>query len=248
MAQLLKLKEKMQQIKDQTDDAEERELGAKSLLKEAEAKEEQLLSEASGIQRRITLLNSELEKKNERVEEQEKLLQNLVHNSEMNEEARKGLEESEMKGDEKIMDLEAKLKEMERVEKETLETLTEAERKEVVVTRDLERAIEKGRTLENRIQSLESTMGNALTNIQKLEASGDEAYEREELKEEKLKFFQEQLKQYEQRYEDAEREALKLERINDTIIIEIDSYKKKKEEILREMDLELVDLNRNLDM
>lgn len=232
---LSNIKEKMQKIKDDIDASEERELNARQLLKDAEAREQVHVNEAESMQRRITLLTQDLAKAVTMYEEVEEKLHNEVGKTNADEEVRRKLEDWELKGDEKIQELEERVKEKEDLLKEKAEILTEAERKEVVLKRDLEKAEVKGDTLEERVDKLTEMLTGAAMKVQSLEQGEDEIFEREDLNEEKIKFLEEQVKISGQTCEDAEREAQKLERICDQVQTEITHYNDLTEESKKEM-------------
>lgn len=240
---LASIKEKMQKVKDAIDDAEEREAEAKGLLREAEVREEAQLNEAESMRRRLILLGEELQKTEDRLAEAEEKLYNEKHKTETHEEVRKGLEDYEMEGDEKIQEIEQSLKDQESKAKESTDRLVEAQRREVVLNLDLERAIAKGDVLEERIEKLTETLEKGAEQVKSLEENEEEKFEREEENEEKVKFLEEQVKQLEQRYDIAERETQKLERLGDQLQTEISHYDNLTQEQQQEMQNALTELD-----
>lgn len=224
MAALSTIKERLAKLKDAIEASEERESEAKNLLKDAEAREEANLNEAESMRRRITLLEQELGKTEARLEEAEDRLDSERTKTSTHEEVRRGLEDYELEGDEKIQDLECKLKDEENKEKECSDRLTEAQRREVVLQIDLNKAIKKGDSFEDRIEELTEQLEKGAEQVKLLEENEEEKFEREEENEEKVKFLEEQVKQFVQRYDTAEREIQKLERIMDQIQTEIYHY------------------------
>merc|ERR1719244_1619031 len=114
--------------------------------------------------------------------------------------------------------------------------LTEAQRKHVVVRRDIDRTTTKAETLEKRVEVLEETINNATSSLKELEEREGESNMKEERNAEQLLLLEGQYKEAEVRAEAAERSCNVLERnISDTKT-EIDEWIKKKEEIEDEME------------
>lgn len=230
-----KIKEKMTTLKESIDRADEREADAKSELKEAEARAEHQANEAEAIRRRIKLLSAELAKVEERVDEQQERLDHVTQKGEKEEMVRKELEEVETEGDEKITELESLIVEASKEREEKTNVLNEAKRREVVLQRDLQTAVDREEKSMSTVRQLEKSLDRITEKMQNLEQADEEASEREQVTEEKMLFLGEQLKDANSRVDTAEREIGKLERTADSIMEEINSWKGKKKELEEEM-------------
>merc|ERR1712002_298182 len=140
------------------------------------------------------------------------------------EEARKELEENETAGDEKIRTLEDEVKEARRLLEENQTKLTEAERKHVVVQRDIERTSNKAESLEKRVQVLEDTITDATDSL------------KEERNAEELILLEGQYKEAEVRAESAERTCNVLERNIQETETEIEDWERKTAELEDEIN------------
>lgn len=233
---LTKLKEKMTKLKDDTEQAEEREADAKSLLKDTNEKVERDKTEAEGLKRRITLLKADLAKTTERLEEAEGKLGEITQKGENEEMVRKELEEVEVEGDEKISMLEESCVEAAKEREEKVHLLNEATRRMVVIKRDLQTAKEKEEKYLDTYEKLKDTLRNFTEQTKELEELDEEASEKEQLSEEKMGFLKEQVKEANGRAEVAEREVCKLERLKEETTSEIKNWGGKIKEIIQEMD------------
>lgn len=233
---LTKLKEKMTKLKDDTEQAEEREADAKSLLKDTNEKAERDQNEAEGLKRRITLLKADLAKTTERLEEAEGKLGEITQKGENEEMVRKELEEVEVEGDEKISMLEESCVEAAKEREEKVHLLNEATRRMVVIKRDLQTAKEKEEKYLDSYEKLKDTLRNFTEQTKELEELDEEAGEKEKLNEEKMRFLKEQVKEANGRAEVAEREVSKLERLKEETTSEIKNWGGKIKEIMQEMD------------
>jgi chromosome segregation ATPase len=112
--------------------------------------------------------------------------------------------------------------------------LREAERKLVVVKRDLEKTRDKADAMEKRVEVLQETIETANNNLRELEEKESNSQEKESLNEEKMTFLQGQLKEAEVRREAAERSCNVLRRNIDDIQVEINTWTKKISDIEEE--------------
>ena len=226
----------MTKLKDDTEQAEEREADAKSLLKDTNEKAERDQNEAEGLKRRITLLKADLAKTTERLEEAEGKLGEITQKGENEEMVRKELEEVEVEGDEKISMLEESCVEAAKEREEKVHLLNEATRRMVVIKRDLQTAKEKEEKHLDTYEKLKDTLRNFTEQTKELEELDEEASGKEQLNEEKMRFLKEQVKEANGRAEVAEREVSKLERLKEETTSEIKNWGGKIKEIMQEMD------------
>lgn len=231
-----KLKERLQEMKDKIDEAEQRAQEAKSQLKEAEDNAERNQIEADGIRRRIKLLSKEYTKVLDRLEELEAKLGRASEKGEKEEEARRNLEENEMEGDEKVAEIETNLREALEMVEETQHRLTEAKRKEIVLRKDNKTAVERYTIAERKVDKMSSNLENIAEKAKNLEMFEDESFEREQINEEKIIFLEGQVKEEEQRLEDAEGREKTMKRHRDGIEDEIGQWQEKMKELQKEME------------
>lgn len=105
-----KLRERVQELKNKIDGAEDREQDAKDLLKKAEDKGYQLESEKNSKVGKIAMAKQLFDDRNEQLKKMEERLQELTEKCERENELVKALEVIEIDGDEKLSDLEKKAK------------------------------------------------------------------------------------------------------------------------------------------
>ena len=108
---LLKVREKMQKIKDKIDLAEEREHNAKLELKEVEANYSQHETDINSMKKRIRLLQLELKEKNTLLDERKKKSEHLAEKYEKESEVVRELESVEIDEDERFHGIESELAE-----------------------------------------------------------------------------------------------------------------------------------------
>lgn len=108
---LLKVRERMQKIKDKIEGAEEREHDAKESLKEVEAVYYQHESDIDSMRKRIELLQKELDEKNSLLQERKVKSDSLEQKYEQESEVVRELESVEIDGDERMHEVETEMTE-----------------------------------------------------------------------------------------------------------------------------------------
>jgi len=196
-------------------------------------------NEVNSIKRRIALLQSELDDANTRSGEMGTKLEMVTNESNEIAEARAQLEENESSGDEKIANLEEGVKEAARLLEENLTKKVEAERKKVVVGRDVERESQKANTLEERVKVLEETINNATESLKTLEEREGESSMQEEKNEETVILLEGQLKDAVVRADAAERSCKVMERNITETDTEIANWEQK----TKELEDEIAEMN-----
>merc|ERR1712126_240079 len=116
---------------------------------------------------------------------------------------------------------------------------TEAERKYVVVKRDIERTTTKADSLEKRVELLEGTIASATDSLKELEEREGESSLKEERNAEELILLEGQFKEAEVRAEAATRSCQVLERNLDETQAEIDEWQEK----TRQLESEIAAMN-----
>ena len=230
------IKKKLSYLKEQIDEAEEREADAKNLLKDALAREEFYVSEAEGTKRRLRLLENDFSKVKLRIVQQEEKLQEVAEKGENEEQARKVLEESELEGDEKLTELEESLAEAEKKREEAIHLLNEAKRRLLVIQNDLNTARNREDICNKRVESLAQSLEKLGSRTKDLEKRDEVASEREQTTEEKFLFLEEQLKEATTRGDGYERQWQGLQRTADSTVLEIELWKGKTQDLKDEME------------
>lgn len=213
MSKFSKVKERVSELQGEIDAAETRETDAIHELREALTRLEKAEAELATHDRRIKLLQAELNASTTRYDDSAGKLNKVEGDTSGIEDRRKELEDNEVEGDERLQDLEERAKEARRMLEENEVKLTEIKRKEVVLKRDIIRVVEKGETSEKRVNLLENTIQSTGENLRNLEEREDEASEKEALNEDKIAFLECQMKEAEVRLEAADRQVQNLERV-----------------------------------
>jgi len=230
-----KLRNKLKEITEYIETADQRKTDAKHAIVEASARLEKAETEVQSSRRRICLIQTDLNDASERLQTAEEKLKVSNDTTDDCENTRQELETKESEDDEKIQKLEEQIKEMKRTLELNELKCVESQRKQTVYTRDIEKVKEKADGFETRVKLLEETIANHGQSLQELETREGEAGDREQLNEEKLHFLEGQLKETEVRAEAAERGCAVAERNILETENEINAWIQKREEIEREM-------------
>ncbi|XP_014609210.1 PREDICTED: calponin homology domain-containing protein DDB_G0272472 isoform X2 [Polistes canadensis] len=220
-------------------------------------------SEVAALNRRIQLLEEDLERSEERLATATAKLAEASQAADESERARKILENRSLADEERMDALENQLKEARFLAEEADKKYDEVARKLAMVEADLERAEERAEAGESKIVELEEELRVVGNNLKSLEVSEEkanqreeeyknqiktlttrlkEATQREETFEGQVKILDSQLKEAEARAEFAERSVQKLQkevdRLEDVLVNERCKYKA----IADEMDQTFADL------
>ncbi|XP_071554068.1 uncharacterized protein Tm1 isoform X4 [Temnothorax nylanderi] len=199
-------------------------------------------SEVAALNRRIQLLEEDLERSEERLATATAKLAEASQAADESERARKILENRSLADEERMDALENQLKEARFLAEEADKKYDEVARKLAMVEADLERAEERAEAGESKIVELEEELRVVGNNLKSLEVSEEKATQREETFEGQVKILDSQLKEAEARAEFAERSVQKLQkevdRLEDVLVNERCKYKA----IADEMDQTFADL------
>ena len=113
--------------------------------------------------------------------------------------------------------------------------MVESERKMTVLENELQRTLERCAVGDVRVSTLEGNINMCGGEIRTLEDRDNDAAEREQLSEEKMKFLEDQMREVEERAEMGEREVGKMERIAAEVLNEIAGWKKKTKDVTDEV-------------
>ncbi|XP_066993246.1 tropomyosin isoform X5 [Anabrus simplex] len=186
-------------------------------------------SEVAALNRRIQLLEEDLERSEERLATATAKLAEASQAADESERARKILENRSLADEERMDALENQLKEARFLAEEADKKYDEVARKLAMVEADLERAEERAESGESKIVELEEELRVVGNNLKSLEVSEEKATQREESFEEQVKSLAGSLKEAEARAEFAERSVQKLQkevdRLEDELVIEKEKYK-----------------------
>ena len=231
-----KVKERMKQLKDAIEDAQQRETDAKNAIKKLDAKVDIWEGEKTTLLSRIIVVKAEHEKISERLEEREAKLDDAESRTEESEVRRKQLAETEVDDFERSEEIESTLKAA-TVSKENADhLLVDAERKEIILEGDVARIQEKYEKFTVQVDDLQERLDSYTSEIRELEENDREASDRESVSEEKMKFLEKQIREVVSTAETHERNVGKQERLRDKLSDEICTWKDRREEIRHEME------------
>ncbi|XP_031623006.1 myosin-10 isoform X9 [Contarinia nasturtii] len=200
----------------------------KTQLKRAE-------SEVAALNRRIQLLEEDLERSEERLGSATAKLSEASQAADESERARKVLENRSLADEERMDALENQLKEARFLAEEADKKYDEVARKLAMVEADLERAEERAELGENKIVELEEELRVVGNNLKSLEVSEEKASANRETAEEQILALKKQCSSAEARAEFAERSVQKLQkevdRLEDDILVEREKNKLLQEEM-----------------
>ncbi|XP_018025560.1 tropomyosin isoform X5 [Hyalella azteca] len=191
--------------------------------------------EVAALNRRIQLLEEDLERSEERLNTATTKLAEASQAADESERMRKVLENRSLSDEERMDALENQLKEARFLAEEADRKYDEVARKLAMVEADLERAEERAETGENKIVELEEELRVVGNNLKSLEVSEEKANQREEAYKEQIKQLTNKLKAAEARAEFAERSVQKLQkevdRLEDELVVQKERYKSVTDEL-----------------
>ncbi|XP_045484239.1 tropomyosin isoform X15 [Pieris rapae] len=200
-------------------------------------------SEVAALNRRIQLLEEDLERSEERLATATAKLAEASQAADESERARKVLENRSLADEERMDALENQLKEARFLAEEADKKYDEVARKLAMVEADLERAEERAETGESKIVELEEELRVVGNNLKSLEVSEEKATQREETFESQVKLLDASLKEAEARAEFAERSVQKLQKEVDRLEDEVIEERSKYKAIAEEVDQTFADLS-----
>ncbi|XP_063627380.1 tropomyosin isoform X14 [Cydia splendana] len=200
-------------------------------------------SEVAALNRRIQLLEEDLERSEERLATATAKLAEASQAADESERARKVLENKSLTDEERMDALENQLKEARFLAEEADKKYDEVARKLAMVEADLERAEERAETGESKIVELEEELRVVGNNLKSLEVSEEKANQREEEYKNQIKTLTTRLKEAEARAEFAERSVQKLQKEVDRLEDEVLEERSKYKAIAEEVDQTFADLS-----
>ncbi|XP_063368097.1 tropomyosin isoform X4 [Cydia amplana] len=200
-------------------------------------------SEVAALNRRIQLLEEDLERSEERLATATAKLAEASQAADESERARKVLENKSLTDEERMDALENQLKEARFLAEEADKKYDEVARKLAMVEADLERAEERAESGESKIVELEEELRVVGNNLKSLEVSEEKANQREEEYKNQIKTLTTRLKEAEARAEFAERSVQKLQKEVDRLEDEVLEERSKYKAIAEEVDQTFADLS-----
>ncbi|XP_065170705.1 tropomyosin isoform X6 [Atheta coriaria] len=199
-------------------------------------------SEVAALNRRIQLLEEDLERSEERLATATAKLAEASQAADESERIRKALENRTNMEDDRVALLETQLAQAKLIAEEADKKYEEVARKLVLMEADLERAEERAELSDSKIVELEEELRVVGNNLKSLEVSEEKANQREEEYKNQIKNLTTRLKEAEARAEFAERSVQKLQkevdRLEDDLVAEKERYK----EIGDDLDTAFVEL------
>ncbi|XP_066252198.1 tropomyosin-1, isoforms 9A/A/B isoform X9 [Euwallacea similis] len=199
-------------------------------------------SEVAALNRRIQLLEEDLERSEERLATATAKLAEASQAADESERQRKILENRSLADEERMDALENQLKEARFLAEEADKKYDEVARKLAMVEADLERAEERAEAGESKIVELEEELRVVGNNLKSLEVSEEKANQREEEYKNQIKNLTTRLKEAEARAEFAERSVQKLQKEVDRLEDELVAEKERYKEIGDDLDTAFVEL------
>ncbi|XP_063383031.1 tropomyosin isoform X16 [Cydia fagiglandana] len=199
-------------------------------------------SEVAALNRRIQLLEEDLERSEERLATATAKLAEASQAADESERARKVLENKSLTDEERMDALENQLKEARFLAEEADKKYDEVARKLAMVEADLERAEERAEAGESKIVELEEELRVVGNNLKSLEVSEEKANQREEEYKNQIKTLTTRLKEAEARAEFAERSVQKLQKEVDRLEDDLVAEREKSKLLQEEMEATLHDI------
>ncbi|KAF5302723.1 hypothetical protein FQR65_LT08465 [Abscondita terminalis] len=199
-------------------------------------------SEVAALNRRIQLLEEDLERSEERLATATAKLAEASAAADESERIRKALENRTNMEDDRVAILETQLSQAKLIAEEADKKYEEVARKLAMVEADLERAEERAEAGEAKIVELEEELRVVGNNLKSLEVSEEKAAATREHCEDKIHIISDKLREAEARAEFAERSVQKLQKEVDKLEDELLQQKSKYKAIADEMDQTVADL------
>ncbi|XP_015433026.1 PREDICTED: tropomyosin alpha-3 chain isoform X7 [Dufourea novaeangliae] len=199
-------------------------------------------SEVAALNRRIQLLEEDLERSEERLATATAKLAEASQAADESERIRKALENRTNMEDDRVSLLEQQLAQAKLIAEEADKKYEEVARKLVMMEQDLERAEEKAELSEGKIVELEEELRVVGNNLKSLEVSEEKATQREENFVGQMKILHRQLREAEARAEFAERSVQKLQKEVDRLEDDLAAEREKNKLLQEEMEATLHDI------
>ncbi|XP_045775973.1 tropomyosin isoform X14 [Maniola jurtina] len=199
-------------------------------------------SEVAALNRRIQLLEEDLERSEERLATATAKLAEASQAADESERIRKALENRTNMEDDRVAILEAQLAQAKLIAEESDKKYEEVARKLVLMEQDLERAEERAEQSECKIVELEEELRVVGNNLKSLEVSEEKAMASRDHVEDKIHSLSQKLTQAEARAEFAERSVQKLQKEVDRLEDELVAEKEKYKDIGDDLDTAFVEL------
>ncbi|XP_048732489.2 tropomyosin isoform X21 [Ostrea edulis] len=199
--------------------------------------------EIQGFNRRIQLLEEDMERSEERLQSATEKLEEASKAADESERGRRTLESRQRTDETRMDDMESKMRQLTDVADQSENRYTEAARKLCVLEGELERAEERYELAESKVKTLEDELHVATNSLKALEISDEKASQREDSYEETIRDLTQRLKDSQNRAEVAERQVYTLQLENDRLSDDLENERKHKLELQAEMEATLQDLS-----
>jgi len=236
------LKTKMRQTKEECEKFREEAEDLERKFKGETQRREEADGEVSALNRRIRLLEEDLERSEERLAIETKKLAEVSHATDESERIRKALaNKSSMEEDRAIM-LEAQLSQAKLIAEDADKKYEEVARKLAMVEADLERAEERAESGESKSVELEEELRAVGHNLKSLEVNEEKMSKKEESFAEQLRTLGAKHKEADARAEFAERSVQKLQKEVDRLEDELMAAKERSKKMEEDMEATFHDI------
>jgi len=233
---ILILGKKIMKVENDLDDKTEGLAAATVSIEEAEKQQLVNEEEVAALQRRSSLLEDDVTRSDSRLQVESAKLHEAAAAAEAVEIQRKLLEAKNMVNEERIDSLEQQIAVASEVAQVSTRNNEEISRKFAMTNVELERTNEKTAEAKTGIQELEEQLNVVGQNMKTLELSETQALKRHEEFEEKIRDLILNLKFAEIQAAAAEREAAKLQKELDALVLDLTDWKEKYQEICVELE------------
>ncbi|XP_035829767.1 tropomyosin-1 isoform X10 [Aplysia californica] len=197
---------------------------------------QRLESETAGLQRRIQLLEEDLERSEERLQSATEKLEEASKAADESERQRRSVENKWVTGDKRLEEVETCYRQATQVASEAEARYDEAARKLAITEVDLERAEARLEAAEAKLYELDEELHIVGNNIKTLSIQNDQASQREDSYEETIRDLTQRLKDAENRATEAERTVSKLQKEVDRLEDDLEQARDQNTQLRMEMD------------
>lgn len=230
-----KIRDRMQDLKNKIDDADDRAQVAKHSLKEITDKELQLESEKQTKEKKVGQNEKTLVEMKKELDKKLKKMEEIERKQEVEDELVKTLANMEMDGDEKLSELEKQVEKIKNIaESKDIEN-KEMTLRMAQLENELDKALRRMEDATNKAVKLQESICQGKSRLEDLKVKEEGAYEREDESDKKSIFLAKEVHERVCEAEEKEREVANLERYKEEMNAELNNVKCKVKDVHDEM-------------